>query len=200
MGFNWSVVLAHAFMPPNNETAYEKLLRETPPLNERLQFLRDADALFTISPMPLILLILDDQATITCGWPETLLLDLYRKLRDTMADAGIPIAWRRSSAPTSAAKHEMPFISHIISLDKKEIRCSPDKWAKAAASMQQMRPGTFYGCEQWQTLIGWLKWLAALKCGLLSTFNRIYRTTRGLYMLQKKIYTPEGRRDTYPHT
>lgn len=81
MGFTWYVVLPHAFMQSCKESAYADLVHENPWLDGRLQFLRDQDAPFMVTPRrPLILLILDDQATITCGWSNALVRILYRKL------------------------------------------------------------------------------------------------------------------------
>lgn len=89
MGFTWSVVLAHACMQRCNETAYAELLCGHPQLYIRLQFLRDSDARFHINPRrPLILLILDDQSTIACGWPDQLVLEFYQKPRRALATAG----------------------------------------------------------------------------------------------------------------
>lgn len=132
-------------MKRNNQIAYEKRVCAHPLLDARLQFLRDADAPFMIFPRrSLILLILDDQGTITCGWPDSLVLEFYRNLRESMENAGIPIAWNKSSAPASLAKHEMPFIGHIISMEQNEILPSPEKCKKISVATCSMMAGTIY--------------------------------------------------------
>lgn len=79
----------------------------------------------------------------------------------------------------------MPFIGQTIKMEEKEIRLSPEKWAKIAVAKTSIRVGATYGYEQWQTLICRLSWLAALKRVLRVTFYDVYRDTRGL-ALQKK--------------
>lgn len=99
MGFTYSVALFHVCIYRCNDSAYDELLCTNPWLDDSLQFLRDRDTPFYVSPRsPLILLILDDQAIINCGWPNELFHDYYLKLRRTLAGAGIPIAWSKSSA------------------------------------------------------------------------------------------------------
>lgn len=161
MGFTWSVVLAHACMQNTNELAYAELVSENPWLDTRLQFLRDIDAPFKISPRrPLVLLILDDQATITLGWLDALVMEFYKKLRQAMERAGIPIAWKKSSTPDHVAKRVVPFIGHEIHLTKKTIRPNPQKWAKVAAAVAHMRVDKAYSYERWQSLLCRLSWFA----------------------------------------
>lgn len=90
-----------------------------------------------------------------------------------MTDAGILIAWRRSPALRSAAKHEMQFVSHIISMGQKVIRPSPDKWAAILVATSSMCAGITYGYDHWQSFISRISWFVELRSGLLATFDHV---------------------------
>lgn len=143
------MALAQASTKRINEIAYSELVCENPWLDTRLQFLRDEDASHSVSTRrPFILLIVNNQETITFWWPDGLVLYFYPTLRCTLADVGIPIAWGKSSPPDLVTQHTMQFIRHVINIGDKTIRPSPDKWAKIGAATLGMSVGGTYSFEK----------------------------------------------------
>lgn len=79
MIFTCSVVLEHLCMQQNNGSAHKELALENTLLDAGMPFRRDRDAPFTLTPrLPLFLLIVDDQATVICGWPDALVRKFIR--------------------------------------------------------------------------------------------------------------------------
>lgn len=101
MRLTWFMILAHVCMQQNNDSAYEELGREKPWMDARIQFTRHHNAPFTVNPRPpLVPLIFDDQANITCGCSDAPVWKKFnKKLRRRLAGADILISCGRSSAP-----------------------------------------------------------------------------------------------------
>lgn len=84
---------------------------------------------------------------------DKLVLGFYRKIRQDLATAGIPVTWNDSSASAYVVVKYIPFIGHTIFLAGKTIIPSPAKWAKIAATTQIMRSCNSYWYHTWRTLI-----------------------------------------------
>lgn len=176
MGFTCSVVIAHVCMPKCNKTGYAELAPEHRRLHALLQLPQDSDEPEIISlRRPLILLIFEDQATITCGCPDELVTDFYHKLRRILAAAIITTAWKQSPTPGWVAKEEMPFIGHIIDLADKTIRPSTAKWAKCAEATTRVTARSDFWHDRWRTITRHLGWYAKIRWGLFATFDGVYR-------------------------
>lgn len=111
---------------------------------------------------PLIVLILEEQATINCGWPDGLVRYYYPNLRHTLACADIPTAGNKCSPPEEIANTEKAFIVHTVDLAGKLFRLSPTKWAKLTAEPLEVQVAQIYKYEKWISKIGRLSWYVAL--------------------------------------
>lgn len=180
MGFACLVVLAHECMRSFNERTYKQLAEECPGLSKQLQFLSDRDAPFEVTPSkPLVMLILDDEAMLACGWTIAMVLEFYTTCV-VLKTKGINGLHRHANivdqviTTGSGRYHRAPVhrTSHLSRSDT--IRLGKDKWSKISAVTKSMCPEQALSYVACRMLCGRLSSMAAIRRGLLAAFRRVY--------------------------